>query len=115
MITINGTAVRLVLMTACCLANLSGQEEAPVIGHLSPIQKYHQDRNQLLGGNTSKLRLSVSLDRQEYLPGEAAQVTITIENGTTDALEVFEPFVGETGTMEVLEKRDGQWQPQNPD
>ncbi|MBV8843024.1 MAG: hypothetical protein JO307_09445 [Bryobacterales bacterium] len=61
----------------------------------------HQQREMLLEKNTSSLDVTVSLDRADYLPGEAACATISIANMTASALEVFEPFKPGTGAPYV--------------
>src|SRR5258708_17646296 len=51
----------------------------------------------LLGTNTAKLDIKLQLDRDTYLTGETAQITVTIRNPTPQLLEVFEPFTLKTG------------------
>src|SRR5258707_3684629 len=98
---------------------LRAQEVAYPINKLTPTQQYHQDRTTLLIRNTHKLAVSVTMDRQEYLPGEAAQIRITITNPTFEPLEVFDPFLAQTGKMEMLEKKivgqTASWNNVNPD
>jgi hypothetical protein len=56
------------------------------------VQSPSQARDMALRANTAKLKVTVILDRDEYLPGEAPEITISISNSTTGPLEVFEPF-----------------------
>jgi hypothetical protein len=60
-------------------------------------------RAQLLQ-NQSKLKVTIALDRQEYLPGELAELTISIANPTPQTLEIPRPFDVETGGPFLLEK-----------
>ncbi len=61
--------------------------------------------------NQSKLHVTMALDRQAYLPGELAELTVTIENPTSQAMEIPQPFTQGTGGLLLLEKdrrtRDG--------
>jgi len=53
--------------------------------------------------NASRLDVTMSLDRQEYLPGEMAELTIAIANPTSQALDIPQPFSLETGGLRLLE------------
>lgn len=76
----------------------------------SAVEQYHMQRSDMLNRNTAKLTVSVQLDRTVYLPGELAEVTISVTNNTGAALEAFTPFMLSTGSIEVSELRtlDGQ-------
>jgi hypothetical protein len=54
-----------------------------------------------LEANTAKLNVAVALDRSEYLPGETAEVTISVVNPTVSVVEAFEPFRRNTGVLHV--------------
>jgi hypothetical protein len=60
-------------------------------------------RAQLLE-NQAKLHVTLTLDRQAYLPGELAELTISIVNPTTQGLEIPQPFSQGTGALMLLEK-----------
>jgi hypothetical protein len=59
-----------------------------------------------LAKNHSKLKVTLKLDREEYFPGEIAELTITIQNPTSEKLQVRKPFTPETGTLDLLEKNN---------
>ncbi|MBV8843023.1 MAG: hypothetical protein JO307_09440 [Bryobacterales bacterium] len=67
----------------------------------SPEPQYVQVRRVQVQQNTLRLRVTLALDEQYYLPGEAAQIGITITNPTPDALEVWEPFRIQTGELQM--------------
>jgi hypothetical protein len=96
----------LVLAAACF-----GQSSAPLLAQVSyplnatGIDKLHQDRLRLLTGNLDKLKVTVTLDRQAYLPGEAAQVKISVVNPTASSIEVRAPFEMNTASLWVLRKK----------
>jgi hypothetical protein len=95
------------LLAVLCVAalNLYGQLEVYPITAL-PSGKVRENQ---IAANTEKLRVAITMDRQEYLPGEAAEITISIVNPTTDPLEVYEPFKNQTGTMWVdIQRTPGQ-------
>jgi hypothetical protein len=94
-LTLTLAGIALVLFSVAGLA----QEVYPV--GVTGAQTYQQNRRDLLRQNASKLKVSISLDQQEYLPGEAAQVHISLTNPTPVPLEVYEPFKIETGAMVV--------------
>jgi hypothetical protein len=66
-----------------------------------PANSPSRDRARQLDHNTNQLRVTVALDRAEYIPGETATATITVSNPTSSALEAFEPFRGNTGRLHV--------------
>src|SRR5258706_6083397 len=89
--------------------------------HAQSADEVFAARARLLRENTSKLERKLQLDRDSYLTGETAQITITIRNPTAQLLEVFEPFTLKTGgfVLEFFGKvgRDTSptWQDYDPD
>ena len=63
-----------------------------------------------LSRNVNRLSVTLSLDREVYLPQEIATATITITNPTNAALVVPQPFKVTTGTI-ILSQRwpNGEW------
>ena len=57
-----------------------------------------------LAKSTSKLDISLQLDRSIYFPGEDMSVSLAISNQTGQALEVFEPLNRRTGRIELYKK-----------
>jgi hypothetical protein len=43
--------------------------------------------------NTSNMKVSVTMDREAYLPGEVAQITLTVTNPTSTAVVSLTPFL----------------------
>lgn len=74
------------------VSNVSGQG----IRSSEPVTRVMQ-----LEWNTARLKVTTTMDRSEYLTGEAAQATVTITNPTTGAVEAFEPFRRGTGSFYV--------------
>lgn len=62
------------------------------------------DRVEQLDLNQSKLKVTLTLDRPEYFPGEIAELIIQIDNPTEVALEVPAPFTSSTGLISFFEK-----------
>ena len=56
--------------------------------------------------STSKLDVSLQLDRSIYFPGEDMSVSLAISNRTGQALEVFEPLKAGTGGINLDKKDD---------
>ena len=56
-------------------------------------------RQAKIDADTNRLTVTLTLEHREYLPGEAASVTIAIHNPTFEPLEVWEPFNSGTGTI----------------
>jgi len=52
--------------------------------------------------NTSRLKVTVALDRDVYFPGEEAKVSLVVKNTTSDVLQVLEPFTVGTGGLNIL-------------
>src|SRR5258708_3681494 len=52
--------------------------------------------------NTHRLRVSVKVDRDIYFPGEEATINVSVENPTSQMLEVIEPFRSDTGSLELM-------------
>jgi hypothetical protein len=107
----------MLLSSAPCLAaQIRADRE---ITNSSPAERYHMQRADMLNRNTAKLTVSVQLDRTVYLPGELAEVAISVTNNTETPLEAFKPFLLSAGSIEVSELRTvgGQtaWQDLNPD
>src|ERR1700723_3113924 len=46
----------------------------------------------ILYANAAQLNIHLALDQTTYFPGEAASLTITVTNPTSNALQVPEPF-----------------------
>lgn len=61
------------------------------------------DRDEQIDTNWSKLKVTVATDRREYFPGELVTITITVENPTSQALEIPKPFINRTGVLSYLE------------
>lgn len=72
----------------------SNAQFAPQVGRLTPAQL-----TEILK-NTGKLQVSMKLDRDVYFPGEEPGITITVQNPTTQVLEVLSPF--QTGEINIL-------------
>lgn len=88
-----------VIFLACC-AQVFGQ--VPSAGDQAASSRRWQ-----LGLNQKKLDISLTLDRDVYFPGEDAQVTIRIQNPTSQALEIPEPFNTLTGCVGIKRPRPG--------
>lgn len=86
------------------LAMTSFAVSAQQVARQLDLSKPRDDREFVLGQNTRKLSVTLKLDRDEYLPGEVAQLTITIRNPTAENLEVFEPFIPGTGSIWLEQK-----------
>src|SRR5260370_38164675 len=84
--------------TLCLSAQIRADRE---ITNPTPAELYHMQRSELLNKNTLKLHISVQLDRTVYLPGELAEITISVANNTGTALEALAPFTAFVGTMGV--------------
>jgi len=61
--------------------------------------------NLTLYENAYRVNVAMTLDRQEYLPGELAELTIAITNPTPQALDIPRPFSVGTGGLPLLEYR----------
>lgn len=61
-----------------------------------------QDHQRALRSNAIKLKVTLALDRKEYLPGETGQVTITLANPTSGPLDVYQPFRSATGLIQAF-------------
>src|SRR5258706_10866604 len=70
-------------------------------------------RAQLLRTNTLKLDVTLQLDRDTYITGETAQMTVAIRNPTAQVLEVLEPFTLKTGgfALQFFAKRGRETTP----
>lgn len=68
---------------------------------IDPTQRYHLDRTNRLEVDTGRLTIELGLDHDEYLPGEASYVTISVENRTSSTVETFTPFLASTGYLFV--------------
>lgn len=68
-------------------------------------------RTRALEANKAKLAVSLTLDRDVYLPGEDAQVTIRIVNPTSQIMEVPEPFNPLTGLLSIMHKSSNPLDP----
>jgi hypothetical protein len=55
--------------------------------------------------NAYRVNVTMTLDRQDYLPGELAELTITITNSTPQVLDIPRPFSVGTGALLLLERR----------
>jgi hypothetical protein len=104
------------LITVFCCLVADGQQEIYPVGGPIPGSRIRENE---LRASSGKLRVTVSLDQQEYLPGEAAEVTISIANPTSRPLEVFEPFKTATGGFWIDAQRgpgkNPQYYPTEPD
>lgn len=61
-------------------------------------------RAKRIDANTSRLQVSIALDKKVYFPGEALDITVTVRNPTNEALEVWEPFHPTCGGLDLLKK-----------
>jgi hypothetical protein len=52
-----------------------------------------------LAVDTSNMRVTVSLDRQTYLPGEVAEVTLEVTNPASVPVTTLLPFISDTGCL----------------
>lgn len=50
------------------------------------------------------MKAAVSLDRETYLPGEAAQITFTVTNPASKAVVSLTPFLGATSCVGIVRK-----------
>jgi hypothetical protein len=74
------------------------------LGPTALAQDVLDPRSDQLSDNKAKLVVTLKLDREVYLPGELGQLTITVQNPTAQDLEIWKPFVSETGTVGLLQK-----------
>jgi hypothetical protein len=58
--------------------------------------------SETLVDNTLQLRVTLSLDRTTYFPGEAAVLTLTVINPTAATLPVLAPFNSDTGCLNIF-------------
>jgi hypothetical protein len=49
-------------------------------------------RRAAIAANTQRLKVTITMDRQEYVRSGAAEVKVLVVNPTTDNLEVWDPF-----------------------
>ena len=63
----------------------------------------HAQSAEVLMSNTLQLKTSLSLDRTVYFPGEAALVTITVQNPTAGPLAALAPFSIATGCLDLVQ------------
>lgn len=79
------------LLCTASIATLGAQANAPRL-------------DERLDAGHSKLKITLTLDRSEYFPGEIVELTISVENPTSEALEILAPFNNRTGVVSLLEK-----------
>jgi hypothetical protein len=81
------------LMLSIPSALLLGQQRDPLISTpLGQQLSAPEARERQLVENTRKLKVTMTLDRETYLPGEAAELRVTIANQTLGAIEAYEPL-----------------------
>ena len=70
----------------------------------------HAETPEQLSRNVRRLVISLTLDREVYLPLEIASATVTITNPTNQTLVVPRPFDTSTGALVLAAKlEDGHW------
>src|SRR5690349_20673699 len=82
-----------ILLITCGIATVPAQ---------SPADQAFQAHAHVLRMNTAKLETKLQLDRDTYITGESAQITVTIRNPTAQVLEVLEPFTLKTGGFVLM-------------
>src|SRR5579863_4244789 len=55
--------------------------------------------------DTSNMKVSVSMDRETYLPGEVAQIKLTVTNPANTPVKSLTPFLSSTSCLHSM-KRD---------
>jgi hypothetical protein len=55
-----------------------------------------------LSFDTSSMKIMVRMDRETYLPGEMAQITLEVTNPGSNPVETLKPFVWATGCLSSL-------------
>jgi hypothetical protein len=66
------------------------------------IPGYCQEEPGTLQFDTSKMKVTIAMDRETYLPGEAAQVTFEVSNPSSTAVVSLVPFIPATGCLSTL-------------
>ena len=84
----------LIVFTLCCLAQPPDAQQFRTIVD-----------------DMSLLRVSITLDRTEYLPGEEIWATVTVANPTSKPIRGFDPFRSmETALFIQRRTADGEWE-----
>ena len=94
--TTNTTARRITWLTAFILSAPGARLGAQMNPTLAQREIFR---------NVDKLESKMTLDQEEYLPGENARVTVTLRNPTSVPLQIPEPFHQQTGGCEVFMKQ----------
>ena len=84
-----------------CLRNTCGQIATVCIAAAIGSAQA-QDPVDTLLDNSGKLQTTVTLDRSVYFPDEAAVITISVLNPTSNALQIYAPFTMRTGCLQVF-------------
>jgi hypothetical protein len=71
---------------------------------LSAVIQAQDDHSKQVFDNMGKIVVNLKVDREAYFPGEIGQLTISVQNATTQDLEILKPFVNESGGVMLLEK-----------
>jgi len=110
---------RILILWSLVYASRCAFSQQELIKNPSATDKYHAERARLLGENTAKLSVSIQLDRNVYLPGERAEITISAINNTGAPREAFAPFTTSTGVIELYRHKvvDGKttWEADDED
>ena len=77
-------------MVGAFAAALRAQDEP-----LTPTEQILRNRN--------RLKVTLTTDRVEYLPHEIIELTISVENPTSETLTIPKPFIYQTGWLEYLD------------
>jgi hypothetical protein len=77
------THAKLFLLAICGASATAGYSQAPLSGTV----------------DASHVKVTISVDRQTYLPGEVAQVTLEVSNPGAAAVLALKPFISNTGCL----------------
>ncbi|MGB9457516.1 MAG: hypothetical protein WCB12_15820 [Bryobacteraceae bacterium] len=93
--TTNTTARRITWLTAFILSATGARLGAQMNPTLAQREIFR---------NVDKLESKMTLDQEEYLPGENARITVTLRNPTIVPLQIPEPFYRQTGGCYMIKK-----------
>lgn len=75
----------------------------------SAAKGFSQPPDTTLGFDTSNMKVKVTLDRQTYLPGEVAVVTLEVSNPASVPVTSLTPFISDTGCINFRWNQNGRW------
>ncbi|MBZ5723593.1 MAG: hypothetical protein LAP87_01215 [Acidobacteriia bacterium] len=70
----------------------------------SGVSGYCQEPVNTLDFDTSRMKVSVTMDRRTYLPGEVAQISLEVSNPGPSGVVSLTPFVSATGCLYYRER-----------